>query len=203
MAAPETSCDLDRIVECIRWLLHRITHANGYHTDGIVVDLAGDPRVMVDDRSGAQVNRIEQFNRLGAGVSIQVGDMLQDPTGGIGATVGGTSRRDQQIQIHLYQVLLQSQASAGIKLERIHANLRDDIESVIYLDARLQRAHATLHAADATFGERKPSCIGMKVNSWARMESSYPYAYSVGSLVFPTDWFTPGPSSGTPARGWD
>jgi hypothetical protein len=187
--APSVLPNHSRVIRCIQWLLQRITHDNGFYTNGVVVDLDGDPRLMVQDRDGSPTDRLAAFEQYKAGFSLQLGDAVM--TQATGAAVGAAMRWEQQVKIHAYQQISIAQEAAGLTLSDIHGMLRRDAEWVLMKDHRVKEAHAALYARDASFGAAKPYCMELRVTNWADMGEAWPYAYSLGSVLFTHEETTP------------
>jgi hypothetical protein len=204
MPQPTIEADLGRVLRCLEWDFRRLTHANNYYTNGLVVDRVGNPLLYVQDADGASVDRRTLWREKLACISLALGDSIHDTENSVGSAAGGSARYGQAITAHCFQQITEVQKAAGLTPEDLDARLRDDVQMVLRLDPKLTRAHAALLADDPTFGSRKPQCLNCRVASWAKMTNvTWPYAYSVATIVYDWDHLTPSTEIDDLARGWD
>jgi hypothetical protein len=135
-----------KVLDCLEYTFNRITIANGWLTDGVVVDRKRDPRIIFQ-------NKDDQYRKLGALIRMKVGDWKKvagnRPGGG---PIGNTRRKKQIIELICGQSLTPEQSQAGIDVEMIKDWLRHDIEWSLRDDMQLINAATAVSAAKAAEG---------------------------------------------------
>jgi hypothetical protein len=164
-----------KVVDCLELILKSITIANGYITDGIVVDRSRDPRVLWQ-------NKDSEYRKTGTMVRIKMGDWkkLRNKQG----AVGQTRRKLQTIEFICSQTLTKTQDPEQIKIDMIQDWLRHDIEDAIYSDLTLMEAATALNVIDGTWGT-VPSYINASIDQGLTGSVAYfPDCYQTFVLTY-------------------
>lgn len=140
-----------KIMDCLERLLGTMTQANGWRTDGIVIDRSLDPRIVAANkaREYAQKNAVCTINLGGAKYS----------------GVGGEKNVSRKINFWVLQSLTDAEKKAGITLDMIEARLTTDLVWLLDSDSALKTMAAELNIARPNdgFGIGDFSCTYLHV----------------------------------------
>jgi hypothetical protein len=150
MPAPLELPNQARILRGVEWLLQRITHANDFYTDGLVLDRDRDPTSFLQNRPR------EYAERYNAGVILRLGERkLQRERAPL-----GQHRWRQTLYFYCVRTITDR---TGLALTDLEAMLKEDVEHALDYDTDLQKAGAALHALEPTKGYDSISCMNLTV----------------------------------------
>jgi hypothetical protein len=123
-----------KVLDCIEYTLKQITNANGFITDGVVVDRLNDPRNL-------KQNVANEFRKNPTLVRLKLGNWKKDHSGEINSI-----RKIQTLELICRQTLTTAQDTAGIDCEMLKDWLRHDVEWALRRDNLLRTAAAAVKA---------------------------------------------------------
>jgi hypothetical protein len=163
----EEKTNLETVMDCIEQAFKGITQANGYRTDGILVDRDKDPRYVKADKP-------EEYRQKCAAVTITLGRRTQDP-----AITAGRVRWKQWFTCLGLRTMTTAEDQAGRKLDGLVVDLQDDLFWALRRDVQLRKAAAALGLAKA------PNVTALTINDWQNDEgANFPDGHFVGSGSF-------------------
>lgn len=168
MAAPTTKTNLEKIQDCLAHNLAKITHANGYRTNGMIVDKDHLPENVVKDK-------VEDYGRLRACVTVRIG--LRKRVRGGASGLSQSVRYEQVIELWAL-TSLRPDAIETVTIGVKEANLQKDLFQNLFRDTGLRTAGAELHALDASAGYDRISCMNLLMDDSLPRESQ-PHESSV------------------------
>jgi hypothetical protein len=151
MAAPSQPTAFEKAFDCVEWMLQQVNNANGFRTDGILVDRAMDPRQL-------RQNKTDEYEQKLAAVTLVPVSRIQDRT----KSIGGRVVWDVTYQVRALVTLSAEEAlnndpsdSAAAKARKLDEkcwDLQDDIW-------RCLRRYYDFSAPAAALGISKPVVI--------------------------------------------
>lgn len=120
MAAPTTPTELERTFDLLELALNRITHANGFRTDGVLVDRSRDPRAI-------RQNKPELYERYQCALTLCRAKRTLDRAKSIGRHVW-----DCHFDVLGIRTMRRAEDDAGRKLDELAADLQDDIRVALW-----------------------------------------------------------------------
>lgn len=119
MAAPADKTDLERVMDCLAWALGRISHANGFRTDGVLVGRARDPRVLRESLP-------EQYERYQCALTVTRAQRKLDRARSLGRHVW-----DCTVTLFGIRTMTQAEDAAGRNLDALASDLQDDVRRAV------------------------------------------------------------------------
>jgi hypothetical protein len=153
MSAPTTQTNLDKISACVAYCLGQITQANGFYTDGIVVDRGKDPTNFSEDK-------LSEFRERMVLIGIGTGTRTADPS-----RTGGVRRYFYTFPLLCFRRGSKDDldADGGRKtLDRLLFEVLEDIDNSIE-DRQIKAAAATLGFPVINLANDRISCIDSHV----------------------------------------
>jgi len=123
------------VLDCVKWHLLRINRANGNYWDGLVVDMDQSPVAL------AEGPRADDFNRLGAIVSVREGGQRRDREK---STANNVKRQRVNVELHCLVGLTQEAQANGWSLSDLRRELVHDVSWELQPDSYMAVASQAL-----------------------------------------------------------
>lgn len=166
MPAPTT---LSVVFDCLEYALSRITHANGFRTDGVLVDRSKDPRLVRQDKP-------EEYARYNAALTLTRTRRKLDREKSMMRHTW-----DCHVNVMGIRTMTVDDDEAGRTLDELAADLQDDVRVCLLRDHQLAIAAAAI-------GVDRPNVTGLSVDEVREDEgANFPDAHFVVTLYFRMD----------------
>ncbi len=170
MPAPTEPTNVEKVMRAVQYRLARVNHANGYRTDGLVINGDQSPIGLLSDPT-------DDFKKLNAAVAIGPGhESIQPPR------TGGVRRYRYQYPLMCIRMITVDQIAADRRLPDVIADFVDDLKTALDSDQAIK-------AAVAALGYTGPfSCINHHIPNVRSDEGIvFPYCLFVAVAQFDYD----------------